>query len=237
MGNISTNGTISAQRFIANGSTGTSWVEGIKGSAALNYSRAFYDSAYFPILNFTTQNNWKVSFGGINDAFGFYANAADKTENGYDKRFELDITENVIKTTFTFGGRCNVADSADALGGYSSDLYIRRLDWVRGDSNSINTLGIHGTGFAYSNTHGTPGTGPFCSFGGTGWLTNYVLQFHAPFSNKNPRLYWRTYNGDSGSWNNWKAALMVGDTLNTANFGTSTPSGSASNGDIYFKLI
>lgn len=146
-------------------------------------------------------------------------------------------TNGTITANSFIGSLQGTATNANALGGYGSDSYIQKLHWESGDGNSANTPGLHGVGFAYGSEHSTPATGPFCSFGAANRLKNYVLQLNAAYYDSNPRLYWRTYNGDTGSWNNWSGALMQGDTLNTSNYGTATPSAAGSNGDVYFKLI
>lgn len=232
------NGTITAKGYAFTPGY-YSWIDGISinnGDHCISTNTNFTASSYTPILNFRTSSGYKVSFGGIADYFGFSIANADRTENGRDDYFQFEPSNKIISSTFKFNGVCATAENANTLGGYDSDSFIRRLHWQSGDGNSVDNY-VWGVGFAYGAEHGTPASGPFCSFGAGNWLKNYRLQLNASYYDSNPRLYWRTYNGDKGTWNSWKGALMLGDTLNTSNYGTSTPSAAASSGDVYFKIV
>lgn len=127
----------------------------------------------------------------------------------------------------------NYASNAGALNGFGSDNFLRRLPWIINDGNNVNNI-FHGVTFAYVE-HNAPVNGPFCSFGANSWLSPHVLQLSARYNAGGKYFAYRTYDGDTGSWNPWYRIQPAGDTLNTKNYGSSLPS-SASTGDLYFKI-
>lgn len=235
MGNISTNGTIKAQSFLGTLS-GYTWYDGIHSrTAGLNFPEKFPSAqTYYPLLNFRTRSDYSISFGGVEDLVGFFIAKPGFTENVYSHFFYLSLTENIIQTSFFLNAKCY---NSQCLDGYTQDKFVHRLSWANGDGNNVNALAWVGTTFAYQNAHNAPTTGPFCSFGPYGGLANYTLQLQGTYHNSGKELWWRTYNGDAGAWNSWYKVLYSGGTLNTSNYGTSAPTVSGNNGDIYFKIV
>jgi hypothetical protein len=69
---------------------------------------------------------------------------------------------------------------------------------------NANDMPTNSTGFTYSVA--APATGPIVRTGTGG---GYDLQLNAPYSGSGGSLWWRTRNGDNGTWNAWFNAAEV----------------------------
>lgn len=94
-------GHITTQNIYSNGyitlpNNGGSWINGAT-NGNLRGSRQS-TSTYHPIISQSTSSNHKVSLGGLGDDFGFYYYNKDRTENGYDRRFTVNLNDYHIYT-------------------------------------------------------------------------------------------------------------------------------------------
>lgn len=112
---------------------GSSWIDGAtKGN--LRGSKQSTDS-YHPIISQTTSSNHKISLGGLGDDFGFHVYDKNRTENGIDKYWRINLEGKDIYTNMRFTVAGDWLYTTGNTGWYNSThaggWFMQDNAWVR----------------------------------------------------------------------------------------------------------
>jgi hypothetical protein len=75
---------------------GGQWLSGKTGTMGINAANAQTTSAYFPVLRQTTSSGHVINLGGLGDNFGFYGYDANRTTNGTDYSFVMNLANGTL---------------------------------------------------------------------------------------------------------------------------------------------
>lgn len=197
------------------------------------------------LIDFNTGSHHQLffSYGGNDTYVGLHTRAK---VNGVWQPWSTFLNENnytdytVTKTGSGASGTwsINITGDAGTLNGYNHTQFLKAYDWWHhGDtSKHVNNL-VNGSTFAYSGSHGSPTTGSILSFSPKDG--SYATQIQGEYGSGTD-FYFRTKNGDTGSWNPWRRMIHDGNIssqsvnyANSANYASSSGSSDYANSSGY----
>lgn len=92
---LNVNGTMYANGVYVS-TPGGSWITGKTGTVGLNGAVAQTASAYHPMLRQTTASGHVINLGGLGDSFGFYGYDVNRTLNGTDYSFVMNLANGTM---------------------------------------------------------------------------------------------------------------------------------------------
>ena len=97
---INVKGNIGLTGYIQLPNNGGSWLNGATNGNIRGSKQS--TGSYHPIISQTTSSNHKISLGGLGDNFGFHVYDANRTENGIDKYFRVNLANKQVDTDMRF---------------------------------------------------------------------------------------------------------------------------------------
>ena len=153
----------------------------------------------------STDTQWNF-FGALNGT-ATYAISANYALNATSSTYSLNAasanyanssncaSHAIHSGSATYATKANQDSSGNTI---TSSYLSRQAWWKENESHSVNDL-RGGCTFVYT-THSAPVTGTLVSFD-CSTNTNYTLQLMGKYNGT--ELYYRTRNGDNGTWNSW----------------------------------
>ncbi len=94
--------------------TGGSWLIGKTGTAGLIGRYPQTTSAYHPMLRQTTSSGHVINLGGLGDSFGFYGYDVNRTANGTDYSFTMNLANGALAAShnLSVGGALSVTGAS-----------------------------------------------------------------------------------------------------------------------------
>jgi hypothetical protein len=209
---LDVSGDIRSTGSVIAGTPGSSWLTGKTGTSGFNAGTAQTVSAYHPMLRQTTSSGHVVNLGGLGNAFGFYGYDVNRTVNGYDYSFIMDLSNGNMSSNRSISASNNLSAGGNVtMGGHP---YINNASpTVYFQDTDHRSAMIHNNSNIFYVLRG-------CGNNRTDWCTyNGVWPLEINLENNNASFGGDIYSTGAGKW--------LSNTI--------TKSGDTVDGVIYFR--